>query len=236
MAVPLSELRDRLEDLAHRPDLVDTSVEKFFLNSAMRMLQRAGYYRGQDATSVLSSSAITSGTSGLLSIALPSDFRHYEDVAQSTPSFKTGFSVISRQRANVVYKSRVTLADNLESVVLTKSNIVFYPGYTAGGNFSAGHFTFALYYKQWLADMIEETDSNYFTNNASDIMVFAAYALVLAWTHEFDEAQRFLTLANNLGRQFVLSEYGETVAGKHIKLGDLEQILVAAGNQSAQEA
>jgi len=232
MAITLATLRSRVVDVTHREDLTGTAKLDFYINAAIRMLQQAGFFRPQSTSTTFSSSAITSGDTGLLSFTIPTRFKNYRDWIQTAPSYKGGFSRIARERANIVWVDQTTLANNIfEAVVVDGSTIDVYPPYTASASFAAGTWVFKLHYDEWLADLSVVTDSNYFTDNAYNVIVPLTHAIILTDLREFDDAINEINIARELANRFTIDEYGEKQSGRDIKLGDLQAITANISNK-----
>ena len=227
----LQQIQAELALLHHRTDIAGGAVELSFINSFQKSLQRLGFFKGEDTSTTLRSPKVHSG-SGILSLVFSAqstpitDFRTYIDLVQQTPSYRAGLGIITREKAGTLYRSQVPITDTVwDAVCPTKTLIDVYPPYTSTIEYLVGYWTFTLYYKKWLADLVSGTDSNYLTENGGDIIVMGTYALVLLSSGEKDEAMTILSATNTMANQFVDSEYGESGSGKEVLLRDLESIL-----------
>ena len=231
MTITLSDLQTNFKSILNRDDL-GTTLELFLLNASMKMLETKGIYRGEDTVASISSPAISNGATGVMTIALPSDCRMFETLEQNSPSFKSGFAVIDRKKATKLYRTRKTLTDStvFEAVVPTNTDLRFYSGYTATNAYTAGYWQFDIFYKAWLDLLVASTDTNYLVENGHEIIMLFALALAHFKLREFDVAANYLSMGNTMANSFVMSEYGEAVAGTQIVKGDLEGVLAKIAN------
>src|SRR3990167_9798435 len=138
MSADLSALQARLASLHNRSEIAGRADELFYINAAQKMLQRLGFFKGQDTETTLQSPAISSGATGVMSIALPSDYRAYDSIVQTAPSYLSGFGIADIKKMNELYRSRSTLADTVfQAIRATKTNIYLYPPYTASATYAA---------------------------------------------------------------------------------------------------
>ena len=230
MSVTLSDLQTNLRSLTNRSDL-DTTLEVYLINSAIKMLETSGAYKGEDTTDTISSPAISSGATGTLAIALPlksdgtPDCRDFTNLEQIAPTYQSGLAVIERTKALLLYRTLTTLSNtSLETVVVENETLYFYPPYTADNAYSAGHWQWNVYYKKWLDALVNPTDNNYFTNNGYHCIMPTIMAMTYWKLREFDVGNSYLSIAYTLAKQFVVSEYGQAVAGDFVTRGEFENI------------
>lgn len=176
-------LRTSVFDLLGRPQLLDpngvdvTQVRiKEAINEALRFIQRVAPSRAIEKFATLNFGV------GVQKVALPSDYREVISVVKDgNPLTKGDFELMLR-----AYGNQQGTPVNYS---ILGTDIYLFP--TPSSN-----VTITLYYRCWLPDLVNDTDTNWYTVNAPDAIRFKAAAILARRLVMPDEVAIFEEMAN----------------------------------------
>ena len=178
----LADLRDSVFDLVGRPILTDPyGVDKTqqiitnAINEALRHIQRLAPAR------VLEKSTTLNFAAGQQFVALPNDYREVISVVlNGRPLVRGDFELMVRAFG--------TQQGTPSNYSILGMNLWLFPTPNAAT-------TVTFFYRAWLPDLVDDTDYNWYTDNAFDYIRFKAAATVARRLTAPDEVQLFESLA-----------------------------------------
>jgi len=178
----LADLRDSVFDLVGRPILTDPyGVDKTqqiitnAINEALRHIQRLAPAR------VLEKSTTLNFAAGQQFVALPNDYREVISVVlNGRPLVRGDFELMLRAFG--------TQQGTPSNYTILGTNLWLFPTPNAAT-------TVTFFYRAWLPNLVNDTDSNWYTDNAFDYLRFKAAATVARRLTAPDEVQLFESLA-----------------------------------------
>lgn len=178
-----SDLQNFVFDLLGRPQLLDPNgVDvtqqriKDAINEAFRFLQRVAPSRAIETVTTLNFGV------GVQYVALPPDYREVISVAiAGKPLTKGDFELMLRAFG--------TAQGTPTNYAILGTNLYLFPT-------PASAVTVTLYYKRWLPALVNDTDTNWYTDNAADAIRFKAAAILARRLVMPDEVALFEDMAN----------------------------------------
>ena len=180
----LADLRDSVFDLVGRPVLTDPngvdktqSIITSAINEALRHIQRLAPAR------VLEKSTTLNFAAGQQFVALPNDYREVITVViAGKPLLRGDFELM--------VKAFGTTQGTPTNYSILGTNLYLFP--TPGAATSVTFF-----YRAWLPNLTNDTDNNWYTDNAFDYLRFKAAAIIARRLVAPDEVQLFESLAED---------------------------------------
>jgi hypothetical protein len=184
MPITLGDLQGFVFDLIGRPVLTDPNgvdqtqtIITRAINEALRHIQRLAPAR------VLEKSVTLNFAAGQQFVALPSDYREVITVViAGKPLLRGDFELM--------VKAFGTSQGTPTNYAILGTNLWLFPTPNA-----ATSVTF--FYRAWLPDLVNATDSNWYTDNAMDYLRFKAAAIIARRLVAPDEVQLFESLAED---------------------------------------
>jgi hypothetical protein len=184
MPVTLADLRSFVFDLLGRPVLTDPNgvdqtqaIITRAINEALRHIQRIAPAR------VLEKSVTLNFAAGQQSVALPSDYREVITVVLAgKPLLRGDFELM--------VKAFGTSQGAPTNYSILGTNLYLFPTPNVATSVS-------FFYRAWLPDLVNDTDSNWYTDNATDYVRFKAAGIVARRLVAPDEVQLFESLAED---------------------------------------
>lgn len=209
------------------------------INSAIRIIERAGLFTAQETTATLTNDistwvASTPAVGVALTLPLPTDFRNFRNLRQVKPASKV-INKVSLEKAEIWYPEPVTVSsttDVFKACVVSEDNIYLYPFITLTYTPPATAYSFILSYEKYNAELINDTDYNFITTRFPELVIATAMAFEKAWEHEFELAETNLMLANSLATGLAKNEAIHDISGKFISLGELKSLIARKEEQS----
>ncbi len=177
------ELQDSVYDLLGRPQLLDplgvdltTTRLQEAINEAFRFVQRVAPSRAIEAVTTLNFGI------GVQKVALPTDYREIISVAiAGKPLTKGDFELMLRAFG--------TTQGTPVNYSILGTDLYLFPT-------PAAAVTVTVYYKKWLPQLVNDDDTNWYTENAADALRFKAAAILARRLVMPDEVALFEDMAN----------------------------------------
>ena len=228
------ELKTRLIDILNRGDDVSDTEIQYFINSAIRILEKWNIFRGMEDSTTLTLEGITNK---FCYSSLPSDFKKFKHIHQLTPEFLSFIQLLETDEAYNIYHTidtSTTILPDFEAIAIVDNNAIFFPGTSVSSiNSIENPNTFNLVYDKFMTELSADGDENYFTIHAPELIIqMASIIAYVEKLNEYDTAQTKFNLLSPMITTFVSSEYGDNISKSTLSMGELMRAIKALNSSS----
>jgi hypothetical protein len=219
-------IKTRLIDILNRPEDVTDDEIKYFINSAIRILEKWNIFRGAEEENT--AIRLNNVSSKHWYITLPSDYKQFRNICQTLPSYNPFIVNLELNEARRLFYKSITTWTEWEAVAESDGKLLLFPptdstftitGVCIG---TLTNPTFTLNYDKFMTELTADGDTNYFTDHAPELII--QMATILAYMeklNEYDTATTKFSIMLPLIQSFVASEYGDNISKEALKISDL---------------